>query len=111
VLIPVQVTCPAGEEAYGIFAGFPGYFADGHHAQPYWQSMTGPTPWIRCTGKTELYTFVGRSVGRNQNPATHPYQYFEHRNATVVVEAVRGDGNGSIRDTKAVKIVVPSGKN
>lgn len=107
IRIPVLVRCPKGEVGMGVFAGFPGYFENGLNAVAYQQSHTGPTPWIECTGKNQKFSFVGRSISKNQDPAVHPYQYFRHGRATVVVEA-RMQGF-AIRDTRAIQIVIPRG--
>lgn len=108
VLIPVHIRCPKGEVGAGVFAGFPGYFENGLNSTPYQQSHTGPTPSIVCTGKVQRYTFVGRSISKNQDPVVYPYQYFRHGKATVVVEArMRGF---DIRDTRVIQIVVRSGQ-
>lgn len=104
VLIPAKVRCPAGELGYGLFAGFPGYFADGDHAEPTLPAHTMPTPFVACTGKVQRVTFVGRSVHRNQDPGVEPYEHFHRGPATVVLELMRADGS-SVRTTRTIRIL------
>jgi hypothetical protein len=108
VLIPAKVRCPAGEHGYGMFAGFPGYFRDGDHAEPSLPAHTMPTPVVECTGKLQRVTFVGRSVHRNQDPATDPYERFHRGRATVVLELMRSDGP-PVRATRTIRIRAPKG--
>jgi hypothetical protein len=108
VLIPALVRCPAGEHGFGQFAGFPGYFPDGDHAEPTLPAHTAPTPLVTCTGHPQRVTFVGRSVHRNQDPAVEPYEHFHRGRATVVLELLRMDGT-AVRTSRTVRILAPRG--
>ncbi len=108
VQIPVIVRCPAGTSAYVPFAGLPGYFTDGRFAEPYLPAHTGPATYggqISCTGSFQTASTIARSVGRNQDPSTHPYQYFTPGPATAKVILIAAE---TVAEASAAIEVLPS---
>jgi hypothetical protein len=109
VALQVRVRCPAGAAGgYVPFAGMPDAFG-GTFAAPYLPGHTSPATYggmFTCTGTWERVTTLARSVARNQDPATHPFEYFSHGRTRFVVE-IAADGEPKATHTRTVQVVAP----
>ena len=109
VALHVRVRCPAGSGPVALpFAGMPDAFG-GQFAAPYLPAMTGPATYggvAECTGRWERATTLARSVSRNQDPSTHPYEYFSSGRTTFVVQLGLGPEPLAMT-SKTAQVVVP----
>jgi hypothetical protein len=110
VRLNVLVRCPVGSGTYLPFAGMPDAFG-GQFPNPYLPGMTSPATYggmVACTGRWERATTIARSVARNQDPSTHPFEYFSHGRTTFVVQLGLGP-EPPVTTSRTVQVVVPRG--